>query len=117
MTPEQLAEIEARAAVATPGPWEWEPTRRGVEWEDESGLPFYPQGAILGETLIQLGDTYEGYRQDCAFITHARQDIPALCAEVRRLQAIEAEYNSLREQLTNSVQKTNARNQFLFGDL
>lgn len=83
MTPEQLAEIEARAEAATPGPWEWD--RQWIEDEDEA--IYVPQGATLGPTLIQLGDTYEGHRYDCAFIAHARQDIPALIAEVRRLQA------------------------------
>ena len=73
MTPERLAEIEARANSATEGPW----------WLAHPGLIYgkYPH--------------HEGYAQavtkadppDAEFIAHARTDIPALLAEVRRLKS------------------------------
>jgi hypothetical protein len=71
MTEEQLKEIEERAARATPGPWDG---RIGV-----GGCDYI----VKAET-----------RQDATFIASARTDIPALCAEVRRLQAEQADFLS-----------------------
>lgn len=110
MTNEQLAEIEARATKATPGPWTAQDTI-GAGWEifapvglnEAVKLPF-PAGEtpinIAGMTppqKVQIG--YERWVQfepegwaemqaaNMALIAHARQDIPALITEVRRLRA------------------------------
>ena len=84
VTPEELAEIRARAEAATPGPWTVD------------------EGPALADPLLEgEGDWYrqiEGWTntgwewlclspEDAAFIAHAREDIPALVAEVERLQA------------------------------
>lgn len=81
MTPEQLAAIEARANAATPGPWRVEirglcfpckslPGTHLHKWADGGPMAVWPVGA------------------DGAFMAAARQDVPALVAEVRRLWAL-----------------------------
>lgn len=73
MTAERLAEIEARANAATPGPW-W-PEHRGVMAE---GVEIVDDCAVAG---------WDAYPENQAFIAAARTDVPALVAEVRRLTA------------------------------
>ncbi len=76
MTAEQLAEIKARADRATPGPW----TVNGLE-------------VITGD-LIRIADyeslggsdaEWDQMGHDAEFGAHARQDVPALIAEIERL--------------------------------
>jgi len=101
MTPEQLKEIEKRANNATPGPWDY----------DEGMAPFYNDAA--GNSCGGGGTGYyevfthlqipDGWPEDEAwddlliiasqlnkgtaeFIAKAREDIPALVDEIRRLQ-------------------------------
>lgn len=79
-----LEEIERRANAATSGPWwAW---NRGVGWHIAVGSP---------EDLDEWGRPRllpEGFRTDiefeadAEFIAHARTDIPALIAEVKRLR-------------------------------
>lgn len=82
LTEADLAAIEAREQAATPGPW-W------VFTDLESEL--YPIMARIGEEQVAIGHVYlEDWDQDhrvAQFIAHARQDVPALLAEVRRLRA------------------------------
>ncbi len=75
----ELDAIEARAKKATPGPWEWthhphdgdEPTfATSLDTTDDKGILFH--NAWWG---INLANN--------KFIAHAREDIPALVAEVR----------------------------------
>ena len=73
MTEEQLREIEARAEAATPGPW-----RRGVGNTAMRVCSAYPAKSYF----ICEGTNAD----DLEFAAHAREDIPALVAEVRRLQ-------------------------------
>lgn len=63
-------------------PWTW------TDEYDEDGMPIVSQGDFLGETLIELSDTYEGCRQDCGRIQHAVIFSPS--AARRLLTAIEA---------------------------
>lgn len=91
MTPEQLAEIQKRADAATPGPWH----RVGPPWNRY--LPF----VIAGDTDPHVGrfvcdldsdpadepDEPGNEVADAEFIAHAREDVPALVAEVKRLTA------------------------------
>lgn len=77
MDAKQLAEIKARCDAATPGPWYadgW------AAWDD------------LENTFVELSD----FGADAKFIAHARTDIPALVAEVERLQN---ENKHLKEEL------------------
>lgn len=88
MTDKELLEIEARANAATPGPWvdnitsvdqhfTLQPTKAVVGLED-CGSPYNPwQRMVLDEA-------------DRQFIAHAREDIPRLVNEVRRLRALTA---------------------------
>ena len=74
MTPERLAEIEARAEAATEGPWE--------AWDRGIGFEVHVNAECLNSEFR------ETFRQaDAEFIAAARTDVPDLLAEVRRLQA------------------------------
>ena len=75
MTTEQLEAIRKRATLATEGPWTEFPVLDRTEW------------AVLGggiEVLVSEG-VYEN--NDAEFIAASREDVPALLAEVERLQA------------------------------
>lgn len=75
-----LDAIAKRAAKATPGPW-----KTGDRFLNGS---LGSAVAVLSGKLpaIELDPNRNG-RNDAAFIAHARQDIPALVAEVVRLRA------------------------------
>lgn len=77
MTPQtgtelRLDEIEARANAATPGPW-----TVSEDYSDVVG----PEGDQLASYWNPTSETRNG-----EFIAHARTDVPALVAEVRRLR-------------------------------
>lgn len=75
MMTQQLDAIEARAKEATAGPWH-------TEWSAES--------ALNGVWCIdgRVCSAARGSRaEDSEFVAHAREDVPALVAEVRRLRA------------------------------
>lgn len=81
MTNEELDEIERRCVAARRGPW-----TSYVEGRDHtSGSNFIMVGnddEHRGEDIELTGATVE----DQDFIAHARQDVPRLLAEVRRLR-------------------------------
>ncbi|MFD4547225.1 hypothetical protein [Streptomyces sp. NPDC058466] len=80
LTDQQLTVIEARAGAATPGPW---------EEHDDYGPHFYAylRGSYLrGVGTLNFGDG-EDAEADREFVKHAREDVDALLAEVRRLRA------------------------------
>lgn len=87
MTVEELEAIAARASSATGGPW-----RSFVEGRNhESGSNFIMigEGASRGEDIELTGATVA----DQDFIAAARQDIPRLVDEVRRLKtALEGDH-------------------------
>jgi chromosome segregation ATPase len=68
MTPEQLAAIKTRADAATKGPWY-------AVYEDDGDI-------VIEDTQH---NTLTPTAEDFAFMRHAREDIPALHAEVERL--------------------------------
>ena len=84
MTDEQLAAIRARCEVATPGPWIIghvliEPTlHRSVHDAD---------GWMLANCDLRNRPA-EQTESNVAFIAHAREDVPALLAEVERLRGL-----------------------------
>src|SRR4051812_2915147 len=87
LTEDDLAAIEARCNAATPGPWEsW------IEGRDHFG----------GDSIIRTADAdlyllpvpTPQHHQDQDFIAAARQDVPRLIAEVRRLRRLIAERES-----------------------
>ncbi len=88
LSDEELGVIDARASQATMGPWQ-----AFVEGRDHFG----------GDDMIRLGgledfpDMYVTHEStpapasDLDFIANARQDIPRLVAEVRRLREMLAD--------------------------
>jgi hypothetical protein len=79
ITSEQLQHWRALAEAATPGPWEGESV-----WSDDSDSYYVAvaDGRGLLDTYISISDA------DAAFIAAARTAVPALLAEVERLQAV-----------------------------
>jgi hypothetical protein len=75
LTDDDLAAIEARCAAATPGPW-----KAWIEGRDH----------FAGDSIITTAndDMYVSppLEADLDFIAAARQDVPRLLAEVRRLR-------------------------------
>ncbi|MGO1074556.1 hypothetical protein [Inquilinus sp. CA228] len=72
-----LVQIEQRCGRATPGPW-----KSYVEGRDHtSGDSFIMTG---GEDIYLAGASVD----DQDFIASARQDVPALIHEIRRLQKL-----------------------------
>ena len=84
MTDEELNAIEARANVATPGPWLMR------ESEDIGDRVVEAISAVKGplfEDIVKTDSgTYPPGLNDAAFIAAARDDVPALVAEVRALK-------------------------------
>lgn len=82
MTDEQLAEIEARCEAATPGPWA---RKRGqftrvVSFSDENGT------VVASTYTSSFAPPKIQAMENASFIAHARTDVPALLAEVKRLR-------------------------------
>jgi hypothetical protein len=75
----ELDAMLARCTAATPGPW-----KSYIEGRDhESGSDFIMTGpGGSGEDIELTGAT----RADQDFIANARQDVPRLIAEIRRLR-------------------------------
>ncbi|MFR9794274.1 hypothetical protein ACL07V_37570 [Streptomyces sp. MB22_4] len=103
MTQLDLDAIEARANAATPGPW----TTDGWEIYQGDGNSAPDLMKWVGETC--RADDYDGSQNDAAFIAHARTDVPAMAAEIRRLRArvtelerpaVERQRNEIRQSFT-----------------
>ncbi|WP_328885362.1 hypothetical protein [Streptomyces sp. NBC_00316] len=101
LTDEELAEIEELTEATTPGPWyfrslddDWAmslvavstlpDTGRGERWPD------FDHHQIVAATLVQQPryvDVADArWDENARFIANARQDIPRLIAEIRRLR-------------------------------
>lgn len=81
MTPDELAAILARAEAATPGPWEVYPTSPPV------GSSWLLSGEVsIGMMAPKGGAGSQDHLADAEFCAHARTDVPALVAEVRRVE-------------------------------
>ena len=82
-----LEAIKARAAAATEGPWEWDDPTIGQHWSSPE-----PWATVVDDEVNCGGYCYGGSSSpiksdaDGQFIAHAREDIPALVAEVERLR-------------------------------
>jgi hypothetical protein len=81
MTPERLAEIEARADRALPGPWT---ARRDYVDDLHFGSV---KCTILDAPARNLFAVAGMAMADAEFIAHARTDVVELIAEIRRLLA------------------------------
>jgi hypothetical protein len=118
MNKTQLDEIKAREEKATPGPWfatvahEWEPT--GSNDEYGASIDAYPPGVPPHDSFGPVvmgghGQKVSGavgvlLNNDAQFIAHAREDVPALVAEIERLKEENAELKTRAELLQNSNQ-------------
>lgn len=84
----KLGEIEARAKSAQSGPW------LVCAAEDAAdGLPvaFFGRGSGPKDVAVRSDGPPSGTADDdAAFVAHAREDVPALVAEVRRLREVNA---------------------------
>ncbi len=103
LTEEELAGIEELLAAATPGPWyvrELDDDHAmclvAVSTVPDTGLgerwPDFDRHEIVAATLVQqpryVGVGDERWDENAAFIAGARQDVPRLVAEVRRLNRL-----------------------------
>lgn len=75
MSDAELDAIEQRAALAYRGPWTWE----GLDGQTQATLDS-PDGQVLCQDLPDCMD-----HPTLTFIAHAREDVPALIAEIRRM--------------------------------
>lgn len=98
MNKEQLDVIKERVAKATPG--EWIGDYGGVETTHKDFQKV--SGGVYGEHNT-ICNTFDGEYiensnaiHDSRFIAHARQDVPALIAEVERLQQFEKQVQQIK---------------------
>lgn len=83
--PLDLDAIEARATAAFPPPW-----RAGVMESEGKVWAHDPEalgGPSVGERCVFTANKHFPHTANREFIAHARTDVPALVAEVRRLRA------------------------------
>jgi len=91
LTDAELESIAIRAAAATPGPWSaWVEGRDG--YGGDNVILIGPRDADndLPDMYVTHADsdgTYPAPTKDLDFIANARQDVPRLIAEIRRLRA------------------------------
>jgi len=82
---QELEEIETRANNASSAPWQ-----SYVEGRDHTGgddFVMVGEGKQRGDDMYIRRDTKPASTEDQDFIAHARQDIPRLIAEIRRLRS------------------------------
>lgn len=96
ITDKRLTEIQARIEAATDGPWD-----RWAGWDDRDNS--VASGGR--EDAPTVADVIPE-KDDADFIAHAREDVPALLAEVHRLKrrvgVLQSENHNLSEALTTS---------------
>lgn len=103
MTHEQLEAIRKRAEKATEGPWNYYFTH-GISVKSESK-------EILDDEVGVIRYT------DAEFIAHAREDIPALLAEVERLKAQLSEAESLLSEAHDMLDNVHCYDTELYGEI
>lgn len=86
ITADELAAIEARAHAATEGPW------RTLRETDEFGTLGMPVVQMYRDEKLVVGHSKDWGSMsepvvDAEFIAHAREDVPRLAAEVRRIRS------------------------------
>ena len=107
INPTRLAEIEARAEKATPGPWytvakPWLPSNMDTwviagSYDPHLGVCVAQPPEIMEDDLEDLAEKVHSQSDvNMDFIAASRTDIPELCAEVRRLQKV---VDALKEEL------------------
>ncbi|GAA1662704.1 hypothetical protein [Fodinicola feengrottensis] len=109
MREDELEDIEELCGAASPPPWfvrqlddDWAMGLVAVSTTPDTGLgerwPEFDHGEIIAATLVQQPryvDSVDGlWDQNAAFIAMAREAVPRLVSEVRRLRALLAETDS-----------------------
>jgi hypothetical protein len=111
LTNEQLAEIRKRVEAATAGPWRWEKLHDAEdEWDTEMA---YLSNET--ESVMDFGDCEQYYptqgtppnHADAEFISHARQDVPVLLAEIERLRNVLNYVNDLASEFFTEEHEDN----------
>nr|WP_315157602.1 hypothetical protein [uncultured Flavobacterium sp.] len=87
MTDNEIKDIEDRCKLATSGPWKSLVEGRDIESADSFIMTGISDGENIwndkrGSDIYLIGAT----TADQDFIAHARQDIPKLIAEIKRLK-------------------------------
>lgn len=95
-----LDAIEARARAATPGPW-----HHGRRATSSVLTPAHRVSAPNALILAYVDAERPNSESDFEFFTAAREDVPALCAEVRRLREELAECHASGELLLAEVEE------------
>ncbi|MDN5640688.1 MAG: hypothetical protein L0I17_07950 [Actinomycetia bacterium] len=103
MSDERLEQIQARAAAATPGPWEaWDTGDPPAE--DEA------QAWIVTPGSLHLATLYAGDPSaNATFAAHAREDIPTLLEEIDRLHEEVSGQRSVAEMLARVAEAAHRR--------
>ncbi|MBD9700690.1 hypothetical protein IHE56_01000 [Streptomyces sp. ID01-12c] len=115
LSADRLDEIDARHSAATPGPWGVYEFGGGTAIDIAADLTDTGTGYRARREICRLEDepldndpthrewtAEEDWAQvqaDAAFIAHAREDVPALLAEIRRLNAALADQQAETEKL------------------
>lgn len=87
LTDDELDAIEARSSAATPSPWwSWVEGRDGVAGDTFIGRGL--DGARHPDLYLSTDPGERVSSEDHDFIAAARQDVPRLVAEVRRLRGL-----------------------------
>jgi hypothetical protein len=86
MTDEQLREIEGRANAATPGPW-FQRASIDKDMTIEGDIIYVADSYGPNHERDTWDAAVAAARADAAFIAAARDDVPALIAELRELRA------------------------------
>ena len=81
MKHEELQVIKDRYEKAASGPWEFKDDNEGTEYR-----PFWVVSENNADSGEWLAEIHVGSELDAEFIAHARQDVPALIAEVEQLR-------------------------------
>jgi hypothetical protein len=103
LTEADLDAIDQRARAATGGPWyvrtlndDFAAGLVAVSTSPDTGRaerwPDFAAAEMVAATLVQFPNRYidcvdERWHENAAFIAHAREDVPRLLAEIRRLRA------------------------------
>lgn len=90
MSPIDLAAIAARADAATPGPWERASERADIDSTVlRHGVRVVSASAHRRPRWLMYGEVFhiKSMEANLEFAAHAREDVPALLAEVDRLRA------------------------------
>lgn len=114
LSEEQLAEIRAREAAASNGPWNAYRLRDGsVVIFGLGRLWNRLDGGGVEERPDTLFEAHDGTPEDAEFIAHAREDVPALLdlaeEQAREIERLLSERHSTNEALDDAVQAIAAK--------